>query len=82
MPELRVKFGVKQIGLFGSFIRGEGVATSDIDLLVEFSDPIGWEFIDLKDLLESALGREVDLVTRDALKPRLRDQILAEVAYA
>ncbi|MCD6554028.1 MAG: nucleotidyltransferase [Chloroflexi bacterium] len=81
-PVLREKFKVKEIGVFGSCARGEESEESDVDVLVEFYEPIGWEFIDVKEFLEEILGREVDLVTRGALKPQLRDEILKEVVYA
>lgn len=80
-PSLAEKFKVKEIGIFGSFVRGEESGRSDVDILVEFSEPIGWEFIDLKDFLEEILGIRVDLVTTGALKPQLKDKILREVAY-
>ncbi len=81
-PILREKFKVKEIGIFGSFARGEQSDESDVDILVEFSEPIGWEFIDVKDFLEEILGKEVDLVTVRALKPQLKDKILKEVIFA
>lgn len=81
-PTLRKKFKVKEIGVFGSYVRGEESEESDIDILVEFSEPIGWEFIDLLEFLEKILGRKVDLVTMRALKPQLKDKILKEVVYA
>ncbi len=81
-PFLRKKFKVKRIGIFGSFARGEESEKSDIDILVEFYDPIGWEFFDLKEFLEKILGRQVDLVTVGALKPHLKDKILKEAIYA
>ncbi len=81
-PLLREKFKVKEMGIFGSYIRGEESEESDVDILVEFYDPIGWEFIDLKEFLEEILGKEVDLVTVRALKPQLKDRILKEVVYA
>lgn len=81
-PLLGEKFKVKEIGIFGSYIRGEELEESDLDILVEFKEPIGWEFIDLKEFLEEVLGKEVDLVTIGALKPQLRDKILQEVVYA
>ncbi len=81
-PFLRDKFKVKEIGLFGSYVRGEESGKSDVDILVEFYAPIGWEFVDLKEFLEEILDEEVDLVTVGALKPRLRDKILREVVYA
>lgn len=80
-PFLAERFKVKKIGLFGSCIRGELTEGSDVDILVEFSVPIGWEFIDLKDFLESLLGLKVDLVTEGALKPQMKDRILQEVVY-
>jgi predicted nucleotidyltransferase len=81
-PILREKFKVKEIGIFGSYVRGEESKHSDIDILVKFSSPIGWEFIDLKEFLEEILERNVDLVTVQALKPQLKDIILKEVVYA
>ncbi len=81
-PLLREKFKVKGIGIFGSYVRGEESEKSDVDILVEFSEPIGWEFVDLKEFLEEILGAEVDLVTVGALRPQLKDKILEEVIYA
>ena len=77
--DLSVRFKVKDIGIFGSFARGDETGESDVDILVEFTEPVGWEFIDLKEYLEEIIGRPVDLVTRKALKPRLKDTILGEV---
>ncbi|MCG2723781.1 nucleotidyltransferase family protein [archaeon] len=79
---LNEKFKVREIGVFGSYARGEESKKSDIDILVEFYEPVGWEFIDLKEYLESILGKEIDLVTRGALKPQLKAGILKEVVYA
>jgi len=81
-PILKEKFKVKEIGIFGSWVRGEESEESDVDILVEFYEPIGWEFIDFKEFLEEILGRKVDLVTMRALKPQLREKILKEVVYA
>ncbi|MCK4311908.1 MAG: nucleotidyltransferase family protein [Candidatus Cloacimonetes bacterium] len=75
------KYNITQIGCFGSFARGEENENSDIDLLVKFSEPIGWEFIELKEFLEKILKRSVDLVTEPALKPSLRETILNEVKF-
>ena len=80
--ELEDRFKVKQIGVFGSYAREEEANTSDIDILVDLYEPIGWEIIDLKEFLESILGIEVDLVTMKALKPELSDTILKEAVYA
>ena len=81
-PLLREKYKVKEIGIFGSYVRGEQSETSDIDILVQLYEPVGWEFLDLKEFLESILDKNVDLVTNNALKSRIRDKILKEVVYA
>ncbi|NJE03347.1 nucleotidyltransferase [Thermococcus sp. MV11] len=70
--ELRRRFGVSSIAIFGSYARGEQTELSDVDILVEFERPIGWEIVDLKDYLESLLGVEVDLVTKNAVTGRKR----------
>ncbi len=64
------------------YLRKVRSKVSDIDILVEFSDPVEWEFIDLKEFLDSLLEVKVDLVTKNALKPQIRDRILNEVVYA
>jgi len=78
---LQKKFHVKRIGIFGSYARSEQSEKSDIDILVEFSQPIGWEFIDLKEFLENLLDLKVDLVTPNALKKQIKEDILREVVY-
>jgi predicted nucleotidyltransferase len=80
--ELREKYGVVEIGIFGSYVRGEQRKKSDIDLLIEFQRPIGMlKFIEMEDYLGEILGRKVDLVTRGALKPHIGKRILEEVRY-
>lgn len=81
-PVLQKRFHVEKIGIFGSYARGNQTEDSDIDILVTFSSPIGWEFVDLKEYLEEILGKPIDLVTIPALKPRMKDTILQEVVYA
>jgi uncharacterized protein len=81
-PYLKDTFKVEEIGIFGSYARGEATKTSDVDILVKFYDKIGWEFVDLKEYLEEILDLKVDLVTIKALKPQLKDAILSEVVYA
>ena len=81
-PVLKEKFKVKKIGIFGSYSRYEETLNSDIDILVEFYEPIGWEFLDLKEFLEKVLKRKVDLVTKKALKPQIKNKILKEIIYA
>jgi len=80
-PTLEKRFKVHRIGVFGSYARGEQRAGSDLDLLVDFSEPIGWEFVDLKEYLEEILEMPVDVVTKASLKARMRDEILRQVIY-
>lgn len=77
---LKDEFKVSSIGVFGSFARGEQQQDSDLDLLVEFEKPISmFRYIDLEDHLSDLLGMKVDLVTRNALKPKIGKTILQEV---
>ncbi|MGO8805069.1 MAG: nucleotidyltransferase family protein [Candidatus Bathyarchaeia archaeon] len=80
--ELRRDFGVKQIGVFGSYVRGEQKKQSDIDLLVEFEEPSNLtllDFIRLENSLSEMLGVKVDLIEKQTLKPRMGKHILEEV---
>jgi len=81
--ELRERFKVREMGVFGSYVRGEQKKKgSDIDILVEFEEPIGlFEFMDLEEYLSKLLGTKVDLVSKKALKPRIGEYILKEVVY-
>ena len=79
--ELR-RLGVKSLALFGSLVRGEETEASDVDLLVELQPKTFDSYMDVKLLLERVLGRKVDLVLADAIKPRLRSTILAEAVHA
>jgi hypothetical protein len=78
---LTEKYYVRKIGIFGSYARNEQSDESDLDILVEFSRPVGFEFLDLKEYLESILKKPVDLVTVNALKPYMKEDILNEVQY-
>lgn len=71
------------MGIFGSFIRGEETASSDIDILIEFErgHKDFFNYMRLKHYLEELLERNVDLVIKNAVKPRLREKILSEVKY-
>ncbi|MBM4402008.1 MAG: nucleotidyltransferase family protein [Candidatus Cloacimonetes bacterium] len=81
-PFLRDRFKAKEIALFGSYATGKQSDDSDIDVLVEFSEPVGFfTFLGLEEYLEKLLGREVDLVTKNALKPGIGRQILEQVSY-
>jgi predicted nucleotidyltransferase len=80
--ELKAKYEVRQIGIFGSVVRKEQTETSDIDILVEFEKPIGLlEFVRVKNYLSDLLNMNVDLVMKRALKPRIGQHILSEVVY-
>ena len=81
-PELERRFGVRRIGVFGSVARGEEDAGSDVDVLVELEEPIGWELVDLQDRLEEVLGRRVDLVTVGALRDEVSSTVMREVVFA
>jgi len=80
---LKERFKVKSIGVFGSVTRGEQKETSDIDVIVEFYEPVGWEIVDLKEFLEELLGVRVDVVTKKAAmrKSILWKSIEREVVY-
>lgn len=82
LPRLSEQYHIKNIGIFGSVARGEQTKNSDIDILVEFDAPIGFfDFIKLENELGKLLGRKVDLISKKALKPAIKDIILNEVAY-
>ena len=79
-PLLSDRFKVKEIGVFGSYARGQQKEGSDIDILVEFSEPVGFfTFRDLEEYLAGVLGLKVDLVSKKALKPRIGKHILHEL---
>jgi uncharacterized protein len=83
-PDLARRFALKQIGVFGSVVRGEATETSDIDILIEYSTHSTLSFFDiitLEDELSSALQAKVDIVTLPALKRRIGEQILSEVEF-
>ena len=80
-PELRKEYSIKKIALFGSFSDDTFTENSDIDLLVELEKPIGWKFFSLEIYLEKIFGRKIDLVTKNALKDQIRDEILNQVQF-
>lgn len=80
--ELQERYQVKELGIFGSYIREEQTETSDVDVLVEFFEPPSLlKFVNLENYLSDNLGVKVDLVHKSGLKPRIGERILAEVVY-
>jgi uncharacterized protein len=79
---LQDQYKVSELGIFGSYVRKEQIETSDVDVLVEFSEtPSLLKFINLENYLSDNLGVKVDLVHKAGLKPRLGERILEEVVY-
>ena len=80
-PELRAHYRVREIGLFGSLIRGDQGEASDVDLLVDFEETADlFDLVRLADFLERQLQRKVDVVSRRALRPELRERVFKDVA--
>ncbi len=79
---LRQRFSAHRIGVFGSCARGSARPDSDVDILVELSEPTFDHYMDMKFYLEDLLGSPVDLVLADCVKPRLQPIIAQEVVYA
>ncbi|MEO0532726.1 MAG: nucleotidyltransferase family protein [Cyanobacteria bacterium P01_A01_bin.123] len=79
---LQENYKVRELGIFGSYIRQEQTETSDIDVLVEFSEtPSLLKFVNLENYLSDNLSVKVDLVHKSGLKPRIGERILSEVVY-
>nr|BAL52641.1 DNA polymerase beta domain protein [uncultured Acetothermia bacterium] len=77
--ELQAHYKVRELGLFGSFVRGEQHEASDIDILVDFTDDASFfDLVRLADFLEEQLQRRVDIVTKDSLRVELRESVLRE----
>ena len=80
-PELSKRFHVQSLGLFGSVVRDDFSPTSDIDIIVDFSQPVGIEFIDLADYIGQCLQKKVDLVSRRGVKDKYFKAIEREIVY-
>ena len=78
---LSEKYKIKEIGIFGSYVRNEQKRGSDLDILIELREPIGLKFFELQDFLSKTLKVKVDLVTIKGIKPILKARILREVLY-
>ncbi len=82
LPFLKQNYHVARLGVFGSVARDEQTEKSDVDMLVEFNSPVGFfDFIKLENFLSEILKQKVDLVTKNALKPIIKDEILKETLY-
>ena len=89
LPYLHERFGVEEIGVYGSFTRGTHTDKSDVDLIVRLSRPLGLEFVSLAQYLEEVLGRRVDLATFETLqrskgdprRKRIADEIERTLSY-
>jgi uncharacterized protein len=82
MDILKARYNVKEIGVFGSYVRGKPRGKSDIDILVTFRKSVDFiEFLKLEEYLSALLELQVDLVTKNALKPYIGRQILKDVVY-
>lgn len=79
--EIKDRYNVRRIGVFGSFVRGEQKETSDIDILVEFDEPTFDNFMNLSSYLETVLGKNVDLVTTKGLSPYISPIVEKEVIW-
>lgn len=79
--DLHEKYHVKNIGVFGSFARNEQTEKSDVDILVDFEEPIGLDFVSLAEYLEQLLGMKVDLVSRGAIKPARLKVVEEDLIY-
>ncbi len=85
LPYLSARYGVKRVGLFGSYARGAQTEESDVDLVVEFGRPIGLDFVDFADYMERLLGCRVDILTPSGVQGirvnDVRESIMKEIIY-
>lgn len=81
LPELKSKYFVSRIGFFGRVVPDRRYPTHDIDLLVEFSKPVGWKFFELEEYLEYKLNRKIDITTESGLNANIKNKVLDKVVY-
>ncbi len=85
-PYLKDMYKVKRIGLFGSFVKGTQRENSDVDLLVEFEEPIGLHFVEMAEYIEKMLGRSIDILTPEGIRSirikEIADDIERSIIYA
>jgi hypothetical protein len=80
-PELQRKYPISRLGVFGSYARGEATEKSDIDIAVEFSAPMGLNFVAMADELEELLGIKTDVVPKRAIKPQYLSYVEKDIVY-
>ena len=80
-PYLMEKYAIKNVGFFGSYARNEQREHSDLDILIVLGKGLGWEFFNIQSELEEYFNLKVDLVTKTALKERLKERILKDVIF-
>jgi predicted nucleotidyltransferase len=81
-PRLEGKYPISELGIFGSYARGEQRSNSDLDVLVAFDEPVTlFDLVRLENELTDELDIEVDLVTKDSLKPRIATRVTEDVVY-
>jgi predicted nucleotidyltransferase len=80
-PILSSEYGIDKIGVFGSYANNTYSTDSDVDVLIEKTKALGWKFFTLKDYLEEALQKKVDLVTENSIRKEWKEAILREVIY-
>ncbi|MBF0487756.1 MAG: nucleotidyltransferase family protein [Nitrospirae bacterium] len=80
--ELREKYKITQLGIFGSYVRGEQRINSDVDILVEIGEPVGLlRFVHIENMMSKLLQTKVDLVSKGGIRPELKERIINEVVY-
>ncbi len=79
MPELRKEYGVTSLGIFGSTATGKATESSDIDVLIEFDQPLGLKFMELAERLEQAVSRPVDILTPEGLRSIRQPEIAQSI---
>lgn len=80
-PMLREKYGIKRIGVLGSYALNTQRRGSDVDLLIELAQPLGWTYFELPEIFSELLNIKVDVTTPDAIKPRIKKNILEQTVY-
>ncbi|QSE97968.1 nucleotidyltransferase family protein [Fulvivirga lutea] len=81
LPEIKERYQIEKLGYFGSYAKGEQTSASDVDILVYFKKPLGWDFFELKNILEERLSMNIDLVSYNALIPSLKNEILESTKF-